>query len=171
MSCFYCEKDERLLALMTPLTELQWSDVYLFNDQKHKGRCVVALKDHHDEMFELDDEQRSGFFAEVSLVAHAIANYTKADKINYAIYGDIVSHFHVHLVPKHRDGLQWGGPFTDTLPKVTLSAEEFKAVGDGLLGELEKLKKELETIEGQLETVSEKKREGYFRRAAFAEKR
>lgn len=114
MSCFYCEKDERLLALMTPLTELQWSDVYLFNDQKHKGRCVVA---------------------------HAIANYTKADKINYAIYGDIVSHFHVHLVPKHRDGLQWGGPFTDTLPKVTLSAEEFKAVGDGLLSELEKLKK------------------------------
>ena len=62
MSCFYCEKDERLLALMTPLTELQWSDVYLFNDQKHKGRCVVALKGHHDEMFELDDEQRSGFF-------------------------------------------------------------------------------------------------------------
>ena len=141
MSCFYCEKDERLLALMTPLTELQWSDVYLFNDQKHKGRCVVALKGHHDEMFELDDEQRSGFFAEVSLMAHAIANYTKADKINYAIYGDIVSHFHMHLVPKHRDGLQWGGPFTDTLPKVTLSAEEFKAVGDGLLGELEKLKK------------------------------
>lgn len=88
---------------MTPLTELQWSDVYLFNDQKHKGRCVVALKGHHDEMFELDDEQRSGFFAEVSLMAHAIANYTKADKINYAIYGDIVSHFHVHLVPKHRD--------------------------------------------------------------------
>ncbi len=37
--------------------------------------------------------------------------------------------------------------------------------------ELEKLKKELETIEGKLETVSEKKREGYFRRAAFAEKR
>ena len=109
---------------MTPLTELQWSDVYLFNDQKHKGRCVVALKGHHDEMFELDDEQRSGFFAEVSLVAHAIANYTKADKINYAIYGDIVSHFHVHLVPQHRDG-----------------AEEFKAVCDGLLGELEKLKK------------------------------
>ena len=30
---------------------------------------------------------------------------------------------------------------TDTLPKVTLSAEEFKAVGDGLLSELEKLKK------------------------------
>ena len=29
---------------MTPLTELQWSDVYLFNDQKHKGRCEVGWK-------------------------------------------------------------------------------------------------------------------------------
>jgi hypothetical protein len=34
-----------------------------------------------------------------------------------------------------------GRTLTDTLPKVTLSAEEFKAVGDGLLSELEKLKK------------------------------
>ena len=141
MDCFYCTKDQRLLDLMIPMAEMTWSNIYLFRDQKHRGRCVVALKEHKDEIFQLTPEQRSGFFAEVSLVAHAIANYTKADKINYAIYGDIVSHFHVHLVPKHRDGLQWGGPFTDTLPKVTLSAEEFKAVGDGLLSELEKLKK------------------------------
>ena len=125
---------------MTPLTELQWMDVYLFRDQKHKGRCVAALKEHCSEIYELSDEQRSGFFAEVSLVAHAIANYTKADKINYAIYGDIVPHFHVHLVPKHRGGLQWGGPFTDTLPKVTLDEEEFKAVGEGILREIQKLK-------------------------------
>ena len=101
----------------------------------------MALKGHHDRCSSSMTSSAAVFFAEVSLVAHAIANYTKADKINYAIYGDIVSHFHVHLVPKHRDGLQWGGPFTDTLPKVTLSAEEFKAVGDGLLSELEKLKK------------------------------
>lgn len=141
MGCFYCEKNERLLSLMTPLTKLQWSDIYLFNDQKHKGRCVVALKDHCNEIFELSSEQRNGFFAEVSLVANAIANYTKADKINYAIYGDIVSHFHIHLVPKHRDGLEWGSPFTDMLPKVKLSAEEFKTVGYGILCELEKLKK------------------------------
>lgn len=74
----------------------------------------------------------NGFFAEVSAVAETIAGYTGADKINYAIYGDIVSHFHVHLVPKHRDGLQWGGPFTDTLPKVTLAPEDFSALAAGL---------------------------------------
>lgn len=137
MSCFYCEKDEHLLALMTPLATLVWSDVYLFNDQKHRGRCIVALKGHCDEIWQLSDEQRNGFFAEVSAVAEAISRYTKADKINYAIYGDTVSHFHVHLVPKVRDGLQWGGPFADSAPKVTFPPAEFKSVGEGLLAHLD----------------------------------
>ena len=132
MDCFYCTKDQRLQDLMIPMAELTWSDVYLFRDQKHYGRCVVALKEHKTELFQLSEEQRNGFFAEVSAVARAIAEHTKADKINYAIYGDLVSHFHVHLVPKQKDGLQWGGPFTDTLPKVHLSDEEYKALADAL---------------------------------------
>ena len=132
MDCFYCTKDKRLLDLMEPLAEMTWSDIYLFRDQKHRGRCVVAFKGHRDEIFQLSDEERNGFFAEVSAVAETIAGYTGADKINYAIYGDIVSHFHVHLVPKHRDGLQWGGPFTDTLPKVTLAPEDFSTLAAGL---------------------------------------
>ena len=137
MDCFYCQKDQRLLDLMMPLAEMTWSDVYLFRDQKHRGRCVVALKGHHDEMFELSQEQRNGFFAEVSAVAEAIAKYSKADKMNYAIYGDKVSHFHVHLVPKRADGLEWGGPFTDTLPKVLLTEEEYAEVAEGLLQNLQ----------------------------------
>lgn len=107
MDCFYCTKDQRLLDLMIPLAELTWSDVYLFRDQKHYGRCVVALKEHKTELFQLTQE----LFGEVSAVSQAIAEHTRAAKINYAIYGDLVSHFRVHLVPKQKDGLQWGGPF------------------------------------------------------------
>ena len=59
--------------------------------------------------------------------------YKRQAKINYAIYGDLVSHFHVHVVPKQRDGLQWGGPFTDTLPKVTLGEGEFREMGRAIL--------------------------------------
>lgn len=136
MDCFYCTKDQRLQDLMIPMAELTWSDVYLFRDQKHYGRCVVALKDHKTELFQLTEPQRNGFFAEVSAVAQAIAKHTKADKINYAIYGDLVSHFHVHLVPKQKDGLQWGGPFTDTLPKEYLSADEYETLAAALREQL-----------------------------------
>ena len=139
MSCFYCEKDQRLFDLMAPLAELTWADVYLFRDQKHRGRVVVALKGHCDEIWQLTDQQRCGFFADVSLAAQAVSQTVSADKINYAIYGDLVSHFHVHVVPKTRDGLQWGGPFTDTLPKVALPEEEFRALGQAILARMDAL--------------------------------
>ena len=138
MDCFYCAKDQRLLDLMIPLAEMTWSNVYLFRDQKHRGRCLVALKEHKDGLFQLTPQQRSGFFDEVSAVSEAIAACTGAAKINYAIYGDLVSHFHVHLVPKQRDGLQWGAPFTDSIPKELLTPEEYEELGRQLLEALEK---------------------------------
>lgn len=139
MSCFYCVRDERLTALMSPLAEFPWSRVYLFNDQKHPGRCVIALREHREELWQLSDAERSGFFAEVSLTSEAIARVCGADKMNYATYGDKVPHFHVHLVPKKKDGLQWGGPFTDTLPVQRLPAEEFKALGERIFAQLTSL--------------------------------
>ena len=47
-----------------------------------------------------------------------------------------MSHFHVHLVPKKRDELQWGGPFTDTLPKVFLRDEEYGEISAAILAKL-----------------------------------
>lgn len=137
MSCFYCERDERLFELMTPLAELQWTDVYLFKDQKHPGRCVVALKDHRDEIWQLSEEERKGFFEETALTAEAVSRYAKADKVNCAIYGDKVSHFHIHIVPKKKGALQWGEPFTDTLPKKLLDPAGFSAVGRAVLAEMD----------------------------------
>ena len=139
MDCFYCKKDERQAALMTPLAEMTFSDVFLFRDQKHRGRCVVALKEHRDEIWQLSNEQRAGFFAEVSAVAEAVSEYAHADKTNCAIYGDLVSHFHVHVVPKRKGELQWGAPFTDDIEKVFLPEEEFLETGKGVLAALEKI--------------------------------
>ena len=142
MDCFYCKKDERQNALMAPLAELTWSDVYLFRDQKHRGRCIVALKEHRDEIWQLSDEQRNGFFAEVAAVAQAVSAYADADKINYAIYGDMVSHFHVHVVPKREGELQWGGPFTDDIEKVKLPEEVFLETGRDILDRLDRICRE-----------------------------
>ena len=51
--CFYCEKDnEKRKALMLDVCELPYSIVYLFRDQKNKGRCVVAFKGHKTEYFQ-----------------------------------------------------------------------------------------------------------------------
>lgn len=124
--CFYCTKDQRLSGLMDKLCSLEWSDVYFLKDQRYRGRCVVAAKRHVDELYEMNDEEISGFFKDVALVAACMNRLYHTDKINYAVYGDLVSHFHIHLVPKHKSGPQWGEPFTDKLEKLFLSGEEQK---------------------------------------------
>lgn len=125
---------------MIEICELKASTVYLNRDQKHIGRVIVALNEHKDEYFELEDAQRDQFFKEVSLTAHAMKNAYNTDKINYATYGDKVSHVHVHLVPKHKDGLQWGLPFEDfSVPKGFLSDEEYTVIIDKLREHIIKL--------------------------------
>lgn len=123
--CFYCSKDERLQNLMTKICTIDCADIYLFKDQKYAGRCVVALDEHYEEMFQIPQEKLSNYMKVVSKVAEVIYKLFEADKINYAIYGDLVSHFHVHVVPKKKDNLEWGTHFTDNSEKIYLTLEDF----------------------------------------------
>lgn len=129
MECFYCEKAEKLESLMLEIAVLKASTVYLNRDQKHQGRVIIALNRHADEYHELEAKERNQYFKEVALVGKAMSNLYGTDKINYGTYGDLVSHVHVHMVPKHKDGLQWGAPFRDGAEtKVFLAQEEYDAI-------------------------------------------
>ena len=134
--CFYCENGEKLRSLMIEICELPYSKVYLNRDQKHRGRCIVAFKDHKTEYFQLTPEENAGYFADVAKVAKAVYTLYHPDKINYATYGDGVPHVHVHVVPKYRDGLNWNEPFDDKLPKKLLSDEEYAQMVTDLRAQL-----------------------------------
>lgn len=124
-NCFYCTKDLRLVSLMTKICTIECADIYLFKDPKYPGRCVVALDEHYEEIFSIPMDKLNIYMSVVSKVAKALYNLFNADKINYAVYGDLVSHFHVHIVPKKKDNFDWGSPFTDTDFKVYLDDSEF----------------------------------------------
>lgn len=63
---------------------------------------------------------------DLSKVSKALKLLFHADKINLAVYGDLVSHFHVHIVPKTRDGFEWGKPFSDEKEKHFLEDAEYQ---------------------------------------------
>jgi ATP adenylyltransferase len=124
--CFYCNKDARLLELMIKIDELQVSDFYLNRDQTHPGRCILAFKQHRKEVFELTPPELHYFMEDLAKAAKAIQDAFGPDKINYGIYGDFVSHLHVHLVPKYKDGADWGEAFTNNPnPKKMVSESEY----------------------------------------------
>jgi len=141
-NCFYCMKSERLQELMIEICPLSVSTLYLFKNQVYKGRCVVQLKEHKTEIFQLGEEERRLFFEDVAGSAEAVSRAFKPDKINYAVFGDRVPHFHMHVVPKYKDGPCWGKPF-DFEP-----AEEKLLSGEGYKERIALIKKHLREVFG-----------------------
>jgi diadenosine tetraphosphate (Ap4A) HIT family hydrolase len=124
-NCSYCAEGELVAKFGIKICELPASKVYLFKEQSHKGRCIVASKFHVSEMIELSEEERNAFFADVNKVSNAIHNAFHPDKVNYGAYGDTGHHLHFHLVPKYKDEFEWGGTFAMDPKQTTLSDQEY----------------------------------------------
>ncbi len=135
--CGYCTGGELLDAFGIPICELSVSTLILFREQSHPGRCIVAFRDHVSEMVDLSAEDRNAFFADVNRAAKAIHAAFHPDKINYGAYGDTGCHLHFHLVPKYRDGYEWGGVFVMNPGEKYLTDEEYEAMIDKIRSKLE----------------------------------
>lgn len=135
-NCSYCAEGELVAQFGIKICELNASKVYLFKEQSHKGRCIVASKHHVSEIIELSEEERNAFLADVCRVAQAIHAAFHPVKVNYGAYGDTGHHLHFHLVPKYRDGFEWGGTFAMDPKRVTLSDGEYDALIEAIKAHL-----------------------------------
>ena len=106
--CLYCTNNQTLHDLMIEICELSVSRAFLFKEQTYRGRCLVAYKDHVNDLNELSDEDAFN-----------------PEKINYGAYSDKLSHLHFHLAPKYVDGPDYGGTFQMNPGKVYLSDAEY----------------------------------------------
>lgn len=123
--CLYCSKLPVLNELMIKITDLKVSELYLFKEQSHPGRCNVVYKDHGIELYELSEEDRNAFMNDVVQVARAMQKVFQPVKINYGAFSDKLSHLHFHLVPKYTDGYNYGGVIEMNPQKVYLSEQEY----------------------------------------------
>jgi diadenosine tetraphosphate (Ap4A) HIT family hydrolase len=126
--CLYCQNNETLHNLMIKICDLEVSQLFIFKEQSHPGRCNVVYKDHAVDLHELTDDQRIAFMRDVARVGRAIALAFNPDKINYGSYGDKLSHLHFHVVPKYKDGFGFGGVFEMNPQKTYLTDNEYKEV-------------------------------------------
>jgi diadenosine tetraphosphate (Ap4A) HIT family hydrolase len=126
--CLYCQKNETLHNLMIKICDLKVSQLFLFKEQSHPGRCNVVYKDHSVDLHQLTNEQRNAFMEDVATAAKAVAAAFNPDKINFGSYGDRLTHLHFHVVPKYKDGFGFGGVFEMNPQKTYLSDTEYVEV-------------------------------------------
>ena len=124
-NCGYCVHGEPLAAFGIHICDLSVSSLFLFKEQSHPGRVIVAYKDHVSELVNISDEERNLFFADVATAANAIHKVFHPDKVNYGAYGDGGCHLHFHLVPKYEGQFEWGTPFAMNPGKTYLTEAEY----------------------------------------------
>ena len=138
-TCGYCAEGEYLAVFGIKICELGATKLYLFKEQSHRGRVIVASTLHVSELTALSDEERNAFFADVNRVAKALHAVFKPVKVNYGAYGDTGHHLLFHLVPKYSDdAFEWGGVFAMNPKRKFLSPAEYEELVAAIKSALEK---------------------------------
>ncbi len=124
-NCGYCVGGEPLAKFGIKICDLEVSQLILFKEQSHPGRVIVACKKHVDDITELTAEERAQYIEDINKVAVCIHKTFNPDKINFGAYGDTMHHLHVHVVPKYKDGFEWGGVFAMNPHEKELTEAEY----------------------------------------------
>lgn len=125
MKCLYCGNKQLLDELMIKIADLDVSTLYLFREQSHPGRCVVAYKVHVNEQFDIPEEEFVRFMADVRRTAIAIKKAFSPAKVNWGAYSDTLRHAHWHIVPKYEGEFEWGGVFAMNPKQTYLTDEQY----------------------------------------------
>ena len=80
-NCAYCIEGELVAAFGIKICELESSKVYLFKEQSHPGRVIVAHKKHVSEITELTQEERAAYMEDINKVACAMHEIFNPDKV------------------------------------------------------------------------------------------
>lgn len=127
-NCAYCAHGEALAKFGIYICDLTQTRLYLFKEQSHPGRVILANKEHVSDITDLSEDERNAFFADVAHVSRALKDAFHPDRINYGAYNDKGVHLHFHLVPKYRDEYEWGGVFAMNPGLVTRTDAEYEAL-------------------------------------------
>lgn len=109
-NCVFC----RIMAKQIPATvvyEDEHTLAFMDIGQVNPGHVLVAVKEHVENLYALDDAQAAAVFRAAARVARAIRGAFEPQGLsvyqaNGAAAGQTVFHLHVHLVPRHEgDGM------------------------------------------------------------------
>jgi diadenosine tetraphosphate (Ap4A) HIT family hydrolase len=110
--CVFCDKIPKLLQEKSPFVVHEFKNSFLLvgEHQTFPGYCVLVLKNHVTELFELDTPTQVEFLKELVASTKALKTTFSADKINVASYGNMTPHLHWHIFPRKKSDANWPQP-------------------------------------------------------------
>ena len=139
-NCLICERIALIKENRNPyfVRELNTGYVVIGDQQRIKGYSLFLCKQHAYELHQLEPHYRDEFLHEMAIVAEAVYNAFRPDKLNYELLGSgNGAHMHWHIFPRRKKDLETAGPVWKLGSELT--AAEFIPMPE----ELEELKTRL----------------------------
>jgi diadenosine tetraphosphate (Ap4A) HIT family hydrolase len=124
--------------LWLPLIKLDVSTLGLYNDARFPGRCILALHDHYDDLSDVEPSLLQRFTNDVRRAGGAIKAASDADRMNYAVLGNVEPHVHFHLIPRlfEIDPVPRRPPWEHPAPVSPLSPAEVRRISEAIVDRL-----------------------------------
>jgi len=107
-NCLICDRIHTIKNGTNPyfVKELTTGYVVLGDHQFYQGYTLFLCKEHTSELHFLENDFKSQFLQEMSLVAEAVFNTFQPDKLNYELLGNTDEHLHWHIFPRRKSDPQ-----------------------------------------------------------------
>jgi len=147
MNCLICDRIKMISDGTNPyfVTELETGYVVVGDHQHFKGYTLFLCKEHTTELHFLEPDFKLKHLAEMSLVAEAVYNVFKPEKLNYELLGNGDTHVHWHLFPRVTGDTPTKGPVW-WLPREEMWDDSKRPTENELAEMIVLLKQEIEKL-------------------------
>ena len=124
--------DQRLQQDTVLLGDFPLCRLLLMNDANYPWFILVPRRDEVSELFQLDAQEQQQLWRESTELAEVLKDTFKADKMNVATLGNVVSQLHMHVIVRRKDDPAWPAPVWGRHPAKAYSDEQVAALRDKL---------------------------------------
>ncbi len=116
--------DQRLVQDTLPVGDFPLCRLLLSNDAQYPWFILVPRKADISEIFQLSEAEQLQLWKETTALSRTLQQLFKADKMNVAALGNVVSQLHMHVIVRHKSDIAWPAPVWGKHPAVPYSVDQ-----------------------------------------------
>lgn len=116
--------DSQLERDTVRVAALPLCDMLLMNDANYPWLILVPRRASIRELIELNDHDQQQYQLESNMTSQLLQEQFKADKLNIAALGNVVSQLHIHHIARFYHDSAWPKPVWGVLPPLAYTPDE-----------------------------------------------
>ena len=126
--------NSRLKADTIKIAGFELSELLLMNDKNYPWFILVPRRSNVSEIFQLNDQDQTQLYKELSYIAEILQKFYQADKVNIGALGNMVPQLHIHVIMRFKNDIAWPKPVWGLYEAVKYSDDDINQISKNING-------------------------------------